>query len=125
MLNAQRKLDRREFSRFTVHDGAYVLVKPSDMGVGRLVNIGMSGLAFDYVTDRAPSLEVFELEVFLTDSSFRLIDVSCQCIWDLAIYEIPTTFLHKRRCGVQFGKLTPTQVSQLEYFIQNHTTGRV
>ena len=125
MPNAQLKLDRREFSRFSVDDGAYVLVKPSNIGVGRLVNIGMSGLSFDYVTDKAPSLEVFEVEVFLTDSSFRLIDIPCQCIWDLAIYEIPTTYLHKRRCGVQFGRLTSAQLSQLEHFIQNHTNGRV
>jgi hypothetical protein len=30
-----------------------------------------------------------------------------------------------KRCGVQFGELTPDQKSQLEDFTQNHTTGEV
>jgi hypothetical protein len=83
----------------------------------------MGGLAFDYLTGRAPSIEVTELEVFLTDSLFRLYDVPCESIWDLAIYEIEHCTLHKRRCGVQFGELTEDQVSQLEHFIENYTTG--
>jgi hypothetical protein len=72
----------------------------------------MGGLAFDYLTGKAPSIEATNLEVFLTDSLFRL-----------AIYEMEHCTLHKRRCGVQFGELTENQVSQLEHFIENFTTG--
>ncbi len=83
----------------------------------------MGGLTFDYVTRKAPSIEATELDIFLTDSDFRLYEFPCQSVWDLITYEIPTIALHKRRCGVQFGELTQSQIFQLEDFIQNYTTG--
>ncbi len=123
MTNTKARVEQRKHKRFRVQDGAFVILRPTDTGVGRLIDISMGGLTFDYVTRKAPSIEATELDIFLTDSDFRLYEFPCQSVWDLITYEIPTTAVHKRRCGVQFGELTQSQVFQLEHFIQNYTTG--
>jgi hypothetical protein len=122
MLSARAKVDRRKYSRFRVQDGAYVILKPSDIGVGRLLDISIAGLTFDYVTGRPPGLDATQLDIFLVDPAIHIHDLPCHLVWDLKIYEIPTTYLHKRRCGVQFGQLTPEQTFQIEHLIKHHTT---
>ena len=37
--------------------------------------------------------------------------------------ESPLTSGNKKRCGVEFGELTPKQTSQLADFIEHHTIG--
>ena len=126
MTNRKERIQQRQQNRFRVQDSAYVALRPSGAEGGRLTNISMSGLMFEYLTDQASSIEATELDILLVDGAFELSHVPCQRIWDLPTYElIPTSPLQKRRCGVQFGELTPDQISQLEYFIENHTTGEV
>jgi hypothetical protein len=117
--------DRRKRRRLRVQGGAFVILSPSDAGVGRLIDISMDGLSFDYVTTQEPTGEPTELQIFVTDSAFRLYKIPCKTITDLKTFEIPQTHSHKRRSGVQFGKLTETQKSQIEYFIQKYTTEEV
>jgi hypothetical protein len=122
MTDAGAKVERRKHKRFRVQEGAFVILKPSDTGAGRLVNISMGGLMFEYVATREPSVEATELELFVTDSVFRLYGVPCKSVWDIPVYLHPTMSLQKRQSGVQFGELSAHQKSQLEFFIQNHTS---
>jgi hypothetical protein len=124
MANTKVGVERRKYKRLRVKDDAFVMLRPSDTGAGRLINISPAGLMFEYVTMNEPSVEATELEIFMTDNVFRLHEVPCQIVWDLPIYKNLTFSLHMRRCGVQFGELTHSQISQLKYFIQNHTTGK-
>jgi hypothetical protein len=110
-------------------DGAFVALSPSDTGVGRIIDISMGGLMFEYVTVKEPSIEAkepsiepTELEIFVPGAEFRLGGLPCKSIWDRPSSEVFNTPLHKRRCGVQFGELKQSQIAQLEYFIQNHVT---
>jgi hypothetical protein len=120
MIDTTELVERRRHKRFRIRNGAFVILDPSDTGAGRLIDISVNGLTFDYVASQEPPIEETELQISLTYSGFRLYGVPCKAIWNLVTYEIPTTSLHTRRCGVQFGDLTPQQASQLEYFIQNH-----
>jgi hypothetical protein len=117
--------ERRKYKRFQARNGALVIIKPSDIGAGRLIDIGMGGLTFECVTTQVPSTESTRLDIIAADIAFRLYELPCQCIWSLMIHSVPTSTLHKRRCGVQFGELTQSQSSQLEYFIQNFTKERM
>ncbi len=123
MANTKVRVERRQYKRLRVQDDAFVMLRPSNTGAGRLINISPAGLMFEYITMNEPSVEATELEIFLTGSHFSLHEVPCQIVWDLPIYENLTFSIHKRRCGVQFGELKQRQVSQLEYFMQNYTTG--
>ena len=113
--------DRRKLKRLKIKNAAYVILKPSDTGVGRLIDISIEGLTLDYITSRKPEIQPTKLEIFVNNSPFRLYEIPCKTITDFATFEAHDGSLSKRRRGIQFGKLTSTQRAQLEYFIQNHT----
>ncbi len=117
-------VERRKHKRFQVPMGAFVTLKPSDTGAGRLTHISMGGLRFEYITGQTASGQATELDIFTTNSDFRFYKVPCQTIWQRTTYESPLTSTTKRQCGVQFGELSPDQIYQLEYFIQNYTGGK-
>jgi hypothetical protein len=116
-------VERRKHKRFTVpkNKHAFVALRPSDNGMGRLIDISMGGLTFDYITTQSPSVKATELDIFLATSGFRLFEMPIRSVWSLNTYDIPSTPLHKRRIGVEFGDLTSFQRSQIEHFIKNHT----
>jgi hypothetical protein len=123
MTDTKVLVERRKHKRFVAKSGAFVILRPFDTGAGRLINISMGGLMFEYVSTKEPSAIATEAEIFVTDSVFRLYGVPCHSVWDLPIYEMPDMSLHKRRCGVQFGELSPHQTTQLKYFIDHYTSG--
>ncbi len=118
-------VERRKDRRFLAHDGVFVTLKPSDTHMGRVIDINMYGLAFEYVNGEDSPVHPNELEIFVSDSAFRLNKVPCQIIYELTVYESPLSSGNKKRCGVEFGELTPKQTSQLSDFIEHHTTGEV
>jgi hypothetical protein len=85
----------------------------------------MGGLSFAYMADEERPSRSFELDIFLAGGSFDLQEVPFGTISDFHNDGMPLSSVKMRRMNVQFGDLTPHQVSQLEYFIQNHTTGEV
>jgi hypothetical protein len=123
MTSKKEPFERRQEKRFRVKEGALVILKPADTGTGRIIDISMGGLTFEHLSSQRAPFEATELDILLTGSAFSLYDVPCRSIWNLTIYEKPQASLYKTRYGVQFGELTPGQMSLLEYFIQNHTTG--
>jgi hypothetical protein len=98
------------------------MLKPSDTYMGRIIDIGEDGLAFECLGAEDRPSRPNELEIVVTESAFRLNHIPCEIIYDLTIYENPVTSSSKRRFGVQFGKLTDYQRDQIECFIKNHTT---
>jgi hypothetical protein len=122
MINKESEPERRKLKRLKIQNAAYVILKPSDTGVGRLIDISMDGLTLDYITTQKPEIQPTKLEIFVNNTPFRLYEIPCKTISDFATFEAQDGSLSKRRRGIQFGRLTPTQRAQLEYFIQNYTT---
>ena len=115
-------VERRKHKRFQVEDGAFAVLTPHFAKVGQIIDMSMGGLAFSYIAEQEPSNGSFELDIFLTDHSFYLEKVPVKTISDFEIAnEVAYSFTTTRRCGVEFGDLTLNQISQLEYFIRNHT----
>jgi hypothetical protein len=92
--------------------------------MGRIIDIGMGGLAFECFGEEESANHPKELEIFVTDSAFRL-NMPCQLVYELPTHESPLTSCQKKRCGVQFGKLTEYQTSLLSRFIERHTIDEV
>jgi hypothetical protein len=120
-------LERRKHKRFKVQNGAFAVLGappwPHSTKVGQIIDMSMGGLAFSYIAEQEPSNGSFELGIFLADNSFRLRKIPFETISDLEIKKGPFNSITMRRSGVQFGELTPNQISQLKYFIRNHTIG--
>jgi c-di-GMP-binding flagellar brake protein YcgR len=121
MTNEEERVERRKHKRLRVEEDAYVILKPYT--AGRLIDISMDGLTFDYVSTKEPSKIESELDIAVINSAFSLRNVPCKILSDFRTKSLPSNPLSIRRCGVQFRDLTPHQKSQLQRFIQNHTVG--
>ena len=125
MIEAQKLVERRKYKRMQVRDDAFVLLGPNSTKLGRIIDIGIGGLAFSHMARERPSSELFELDIFIIDSDFYLERVLFETISDFKTHENPFSSITMRRSGVRFGELGHNQVSQLEHFIQNYTIGEV
>lgn len=117
-----KMVERRKHKRFTVSNGAFVVLRPHQLNIGQLLDISMGGLAFTYMADQEPPNRSYELDMFFIGESFYLEGAPIRIAWDCRIDGVPFSSLKMRRMGVQFGELTPGQKSQLHYFIENYNT---
>lgn len=125
-MDSKEVVDKRKHKRFRSQDLAFAAFGSHIKEIGQIIDISRGGLAFRYVADGDRLNESRELEIYLANNGFHLKEVPFNTISDFELTsEFPTSFIIMRRRGVQFGELTQDQVSQLGYFIQNHTVGDV
>lgn len=122
MTNTKEQVERRKHKRFQAWNGAFVALGPYSLKLGQIVNMSMGGLAFRYIGSRKPSKMKTESKIFI-DNGFCLDDVPLETVSDFEAKQGSFASLVMRQSGVQFGKLTRDQESELEYFIDNHTAG--
>lgn len=120
--------ERRKHKRFRVQNGAFAVFTAfswpySTQKLGQIIDIGMGGLAFSYIASEEAPTGAVELSIFLAENRFHLRNIPFETISDVETNEVPFSSITMKRSGVQFGELTPNQVSQLKYFISNHTIG--
>ena len=95
---------------------------PYDAKVGQIIDVSTGGLAFRYVGTKEPSNG--ELSIFLAERDFYVGQIPFRTISDFEIAgKTPSTSVALRRSGVQFGKLSDHQTSQLEHFLNGLTLG--
>lgn len=117
-------LERRKHKRFLVQDDAIAVLRPNVDKRGPIIDISRGGLAFGYITSKDSSDRSSKLDILLPDLRFYLGHVPIRTVSDFEITsELAFRGIKRKRCSVQFGKLTQEQVSQLGHFIQNHTRG--
>ena len=115
-------LERRKHKRFLVQNDAIAVLRPIVDKRGPIIDISRGGLSFRYITAKESRGRSLKLDILLPDLSFYLGHLPIRTIRDFEItseYAIGST--KTRRCSVQFRKLTPEQISQIESFMDNHT----
>ena len=144
MTNKKEFIERGKHERLKVKTGAIAMIRPipakheqtknmsmdRDVFIARakycqIINISKDGLAFRYIDRNGESNELFELDVlFIQDSicftylrniPFKIAWISPAAGKDLS-GNVRTKLL-----GVQFGKMMPNQIAQLDRFIQECT----
>ena len=129
MTNRKEIVERRKHKRFQVKDGAFAVAmppQPCSTPLGQIIDVSRGGLAFRYIAGEEGSNGSFELVILLANNNFHSDKVPFETISDFEIAnEVPFSSITMRRRGVQFGKLTDKQISQLDYFIRNHAIGEV
>jgi hypothetical protein len=125
MTSTKTQIERRKHKRFQVQNGAFVVLTPSDTKVGRIMDISMSGLAFHYIGTEKTSNESTEISIFSADCGFYLYRIPCETVVNLKAYASHSAPISIRRCGIQFGDLTPDRVFRLEHFIHKYTEDEV
>ena len=121
--------EQRKYTRFSVSDNAYAALGPTFAIVGKIKGISMGGLALEYITDQVSEVENIEVDVFLRGEEFHMSKIPCKMIYDIPLDTSAKnqTFPNgpiRKRCGVQFEKLSKIRHEQLERFIETYTTGQ-
>lgn len=127
MTDRTMPVERRQHKRIQIKSQAdAVLLGPTFTKGVQIIDISKGGLAFRYVHGQKPSNGLFELDILWDHIDLNLIKLKVKTISD---YQIPDEFLLDviplRRCGAQFAELTKDQISQLENFIENDSTGEL
>ena len=130
MDHATQKKDlaeRRRHERFQVEAGAWAVVRPfsGTNPKGQIIDISTGGLAFCYTAAEKELDDAFELDICFADRGFCLRRARFSTASDVPLADVPPGSQGLNRRGVAFQDLTAEQVSQLNYFIENHTTGKV
>lgn len=122
--------ERRKHPRFLPVKQAYAALGRSFTKVGRIGNISLGGLAFQYLQDPRSLPDDFStLRIYLAGSSFHISGIPCSIAYDVPVArthpdEAPWRSLDVMSCGVSFRDLTNAQRSHLLLFLEKHTSGR-
>ena len=115
--------ERRKHKRFKAAQGAYAVLGPATAKLGQIKNISMGGLAFKYLADEARPNGTGKLDIIIRQNGLRIKKIPIQTVSDFELArENAFSTVRLRQQGVQFGKLTSDQISQLEFILNNHTT---
>ena len=122
MIGTKKTVEKRKHNRFKAQKDTYVALVNDSTKVGQIMNISNGGLAFCYIGRGAQITGWQKINIFLSGNRFYLKEVPFKAISDFFIdTKIQFSTVLMKQCGGQFGKLTPSQISQLDYFIANHT----
>ncbi len=142
--NRIKRGDRRAHKRFQVKKQAVALIRPvsvtqlnvSDRSMGeiacavyrskptqfgRINNISMDGLSFNYIAGEEESSPSFVLDILLADCGFYLPNLTFKSISDVKVAaDFSMDPIKMRRHHVQFKRPTPAQIRKIQYFIQHY-----
>jgi hypothetical protein len=125
--------ENRKHTRYQVPEGSFVTLGPSKAVMGQILDISMGGLAFRYINNHseAPKHEGLA-DIYLTEGDVCVTSVPIKTVSD---FDAPDTVTRKadgplpvscrgmRRCGVEFGEMSQSQMSQLAQCIQAQSMG--
>ena len=121
-------IEHRKYIRFLVPDNAFAVSMPAFSKVGKIKDISIKGLAFEYITDETSETEISHANIFLNDDEFELLNMPCRVVYDvLSDRSGPGSSsemkIKRRRCGIRFTRLPALQRVQLEKFLEKYTIG--
>ena len=96
--------------------------------VGKVINISLRGLAFEYLTGEEKDNYCSKVDIFIVGNVFNLCNVPCQIVYDIPIH-IPRVnndyikILTRRRCGIKFDNLSRDNNIQLKLFLGTQAEG--
>jgi len=116
--------DRRKDERFQVKRFTFVkLWSESNEDIGQLLDISESGLSLRYFLKAQNPINFSQLGIFSPDCDLAIDGIPFRVISDTELPNgSPLDPIMFRRSGVQFGQLTPEQLSELDYFLKTNTT---
>lgn len=120
-LTKRDPTERRKSRRFPVEGPAFVEFSLDAPGTGQIVDISKGGVSFRYMSKGKQPSKTFELRIYSSRDDFSTEKIPVKTVYDLtmpAAFSITKTTMRRR--GARFATLTPSQRSQLEYFIENY-----
>ncbi len=119
------KEDRRRDIRHTPKGHAYASLEGNLGFVGRIADIGLSGLSLEYMADAPPEKTTEKVDIFVSDGHFMMTAVPCRMIHQSKVNSLKLDQVHgndyqKYRIGLAFGNLKKNQWGKLAHFLETH-----
>ena len=120
--------DQRIHERLIPKENAFAALGRNYAIVGKIKDISIDGLAFEYIAGEELQKDESELDIFLVGEKFHLYRLPCRVIYNIAVHiphvnnnlvEMYTT----KRCGIQFRELSKDLNKPLEFLLKYHTKG--
>ena len=121
------KSEKRRHVRFKAPEKLFAALGNPAPKVGKVKDISMGGLAFEYIPGEKEETGTTHVDIFLSGNGFYLPKVPCKAVYDIT-QKAPLFGGHEflrislNRCGVEFKKLKKETYEQLEYLLGKHTT---
>ncbi len=112
----RKKPDQRKHERFEVQVSACATLTGDIIKTGQVVDISRGGLAFNYYFLEKKMDDLPEASLSLMSNGFYLMNLPYKVVADFKIGD-----QSEMRCNIQFGKLSESQIIQIDYFICNYT----
>ncbi len=96
------------------------LGKYGKVKLGPIKDIGMKGLAVQYVSDREVEDKSHLLSVMMPEEEDAVEDIKYTKVKDFEVARLPNSSKSIRTLCVCFKKLLPIQKARLEYFIEQY-----
>ena len=112
--------EQRRYIRFLTKKNTFAALRSGFEKVGKVLDISINGLAFSYIIENAPLVKAFQVDIFQSENGFYLSNIPCRVIYDIP-YSNPKydLFIHPRRCGLGFGRLSKIQEDELLKFLRD------
>lgn len=144
--NTVKDKDRRAHKRLRVKKDAFALIRlvsvkqirivDKSMGeiacavyrskpvkFGRINNISMDGLSFDYIVGEGGSSQSLVLDILLADRGFYLTNLTFKTICDVKVAaDFSMDPIKMMRHHVRFERPAPSQIRKIQYFIQHYSS---
>jgi hypothetical protein len=112
--------ERRKNHRYSIQGKAFAVIGSGSAKMLPIIDIGIGGLGV--CADDAWKIKAGRLEILVEDCSFYLDRIPFKNILHFpAACSSPFNSTPNNRCGLEFGKLMPSQIFKLRYFIRNYT----
>ena len=125
------KSENRKYIRFKAQDKLYAALGTHFSKIGKLRDISIGGLAFEYIENTKSSEKSSKpnssiVSIFHSKDSIFLSHLACTLIYDHPMCTMVTKLSSKKkyvvkRCGLQFTAVTGTQRRKLELLLGNYT----
>ena len=122
--------EKRRDIRFVAADDVVVVLPDKVSKIGRVIDIGQGGLAFELIDEEESRWEFSKRDISLWANEFRVSDIPCKMVYDIPVqpppeYELLSSHIKTRRFGIQFESLTENQKGQLEFLLKTYTKGKI
>lgn len=115
-------IEKRKYERFSPQGNAFAALGRRYARVGRIKDISLGGLAFEYIFAEETDQDFSRIDLFIIGSVFHLYNIPCEVVYDISN---PVSFENiesfnlspTNRCGVQFGALTEDDMAQMKLLL--------
>ena len=121
-------IGQRNNDRFVINARAFAALGRKIKKIGNIKDIGLGGLAFEYIGGESEQTDISEVDIFLAGNVFQLYNIPCEIIYEIEVHSphVDNPYsqtLKTKRCGLAFRNLSPDQTSKLKFFLQAYSDG--